>query len=88
VSGYQIQSDSLEELLDSLAERGEITRASQPKRGWKSKAAGLGLSAESVKAILDEISRRSLTSADDQLLLYRYLGSLSRRSGKWNQSRD
>jgi antitoxin (DNA-binding transcriptional repressor) of toxin-antitoxin stability system len=47
--------DSLEELLDSLAERGEITRASRPKRGWKWKTAGLGLAAGSAKALLDDI---------------------------------
>jgi antitoxin (DNA-binding transcriptional repressor) of toxin-antitoxin stability system len=47
--------DTLEELLDSLAERGEVTRASLPKRGWKWKAKGLGLAAGSAIALLDEI---------------------------------
>jgi prevent-host-death family protein len=47
--------DSLEELLDSLAERGEITRASKPKRRWRWRMAGLGLSHGSAQAILDEI---------------------------------
>jgi prevent-host-death family protein len=47
--------DSLEELLDSLAERGEITRASQPKQRWTWKTHGLGLSRGSAQAILDEI---------------------------------
>ncbi|HUN56696.1 MAG TPA: type II toxin-antitoxin system Phd/YefM family antitoxin [Candidatus Binataceae bacterium] len=47
--------DSLEELLDSLAGTGEITRASQRKRGWKWKTAGLGLSPGSAQALIDEI---------------------------------
>ncbi|MGH7813644.1 MAG: type II toxin-antitoxin system Phd/YefM family antitoxin [Candidatus Binataceae bacterium] len=47
--------NSLDELLDSLAARGEITRASAPKRRWKWKAAGLGLAAGSANALLDEI---------------------------------
>lgn len=46
---------SLEELLDSLAERGAITRASLPKRQWKWKTKGLGLAAGSANALLDEI---------------------------------
>src|SRR5271170_4027563 len=48
-------TDSIDELLDSLAERGEVTRASLPKRRWKWKVKGLGLAASSVTALLDEI---------------------------------
>lgn len=48
-------ADSLGELLDSLAERGEITRASVPKRQWKWNAKGLGLAAGSANVLLDEI---------------------------------
>jgi antitoxin (DNA-binding transcriptional repressor) of toxin-antitoxin stability system len=48
-------ADSLDELLDALAERGEVTRASLPKRQWKWKAKGLGLAAGSANALLDEI---------------------------------
>ena len=48
-------ADSLDGILDSLAERGEITRASVPKRRWKWKAAGLGLAAGSANALLDDI---------------------------------
>jgi antitoxin (DNA-binding transcriptional repressor) of toxin-antitoxin stability system len=48
-------ADSLDELLDSLADRGEVTRASVPKRRWEWKAKGLGLAAGSAKAVLDEI---------------------------------
>ena len=35
-------ADSLDGLLDSLAERGEVTRASLPKRRWTWKVNGLG----------------------------------------------
>lgn len=48
-------ADSLDELLDALAERGEVTRASLPKRGWKWKVRGFGLAGGSAKALLDEI---------------------------------
>jgi antitoxin (DNA-binding transcriptional repressor) of toxin-antitoxin stability system len=48
-------ADSLDEILDSLAERGEITRASLPKRRWRWKATGLGLAAGSARALLDEV---------------------------------
>jgi antitoxin (DNA-binding transcriptional repressor) of toxin-antitoxin stability system len=48
-------ADSLDELLDSLAERGEVTRASLSKGRWKWKAAGLGLAASSATTLLDEI---------------------------------
>jgi len=37
-------ADSLDELLDSLVERGELTRASLSKRRWRWNARGLGLS--------------------------------------------
>ena len=47
-------ADSLEGLLDSLAERGELTRASLPKRRWTWKAKGLGLAAGSANALLGE----------------------------------
>jgi len=48
-------ADSLEGLLDSLAERGEVTRASLPKRRWTWKVKGLGLAAGSANALLGEI---------------------------------
>jgi len=47
--------DSLDELLESLAERGDITRASLRKRRGKWSAKGLGLAAGSALALLDEI---------------------------------
>jgi antitoxin (DNA-binding transcriptional repressor) of toxin-antitoxin stability system len=46
--------DSLDGLQDSLAERGEITRASLPKRRWTWKVRGLGLAAGSANALLRE----------------------------------
>jgi antitoxin (DNA-binding transcriptional repressor) of toxin-antitoxin stability system len=49
--------DSLNETLDALAQRGEVTRASLPKRRWKWKAAGLGLPPGSTKLLLNEIRR-------------------------------
>lgn len=48
-------ADSLQDLLDSMAERGEITRASLSKRQWKWKAKGLGLAAGSATALIDKI---------------------------------
>lgn len=46
---------SLEEVLESLAERGEITRASPGKRRSRWSVKGLGLAAGSAHALLDEI---------------------------------
>jgi antitoxin (DNA-binding transcriptional repressor) of toxin-antitoxin stability system len=48
-------ADSLDDLLDSLAERGEVTRAGLPKRRWTWKARGLGLAAGSANVLLGEI---------------------------------
>jgi len=47
--------DSLDETLESLTERGDVTRASLPKGRWKWKAKGLGLPAGSAAALMDEI---------------------------------
>ncbi|MGO9265864.1 MAG: type II toxin-antitoxin system Phd/YefM family antitoxin [Candidatus Binataceae bacterium] len=47
--------DSLEGLLDSLAERGELTRTSQPKRRWTWKVKGLALPAGSANTLLSEL---------------------------------
>ncbi|MHB8382211.1 MAG: type II toxin-antitoxin system Phd/YefM family antitoxin [Candidatus Binataceae bacterium] len=47
--------ESLGDLLDSLSERGDLTRASEPKGRWKWRAKGLGLAAGSAAALLDEI---------------------------------
>lgn len=47
--------ESLGDLLDSLSERGELTRAREPKGRWKWKARGLGLPSGAAAALLDEI---------------------------------
>ena len=46
---------TLEATLDSLAERGQVTRASLPKGRWTWKVAGLDLSPVSAAEILGEI---------------------------------
>ena len=49
------EAGSLDEIFDALAERGEVTRASVRKHRSKWSAKGLGLRADSVSALLDEI---------------------------------
>ncbi|MGO9453258.1 MAG: type II toxin-antitoxin system Phd/YefM family antitoxin [Candidatus Binataceae bacterium] len=48
-------ADSLDEILESLTERGDVTRASLPKGRWKWKAKGLGLAPGSAAGLLDEV---------------------------------
>lgn len=48
-------AETLEEVLDTLAEAGELTRASLPKGRWTWKVRGLGLPAGSAQRILDEV---------------------------------
>jgi len=46
----------LEDILDSLAESGQITRASIPKKkGWTWKVRGLGLPEGTAQRLLDEL---------------------------------
>jgi antitoxin (DNA-binding transcriptional repressor) of toxin-antitoxin stability system len=53
---YQVsEPDSVEAILDRLAERGSITRASQPRVPLEPAPAGLGLSPEAVTRLLDEL---------------------------------
>jgi antitoxin (DNA-binding transcriptional repressor) of toxin-antitoxin stability system len=47
--------DELEDILDALAESGEVTRASVPKDGWTWSVRGLGLPAGTASALLDEV---------------------------------
>lgn len=47
--------DSLEEVLDSLSESGEVTRATIVKGRWTWKVKGLGLPPGSAAALLDEL---------------------------------
>lgn len=48
-------SASLDELLDALSERGDITRATVRKGRWTWKVKGLGLPLGTAAEILDEI---------------------------------
>ena len=48
-------ASSTEEILSSMAEKGEVTRARVPKGKWTWKVRGLGLPAGTALAILDEI---------------------------------
>lgn len=48
-------AETREEVLDALAEAGEITRASLPKGKWTWKVRGLGLPAGTAQRILDEV---------------------------------
>ena len=47
--------ETREELLDELAERGDLTRAALPKANWSWKVAGLGLPAGSADELLDAL---------------------------------
>jgi prevent-host-death family protein len=47
-------SEALDEVLDALADAGEVTRSSLPKRGWGWTARGLGLPAGTAQRLLDE----------------------------------
>ena len=48
-------AETLDDVLDALAEAGELTRASLPKGSWTWKARGLGLPAGTAQQILDEV---------------------------------
>ena len=47
--------EELEDVLDALAETGDVTRASVPKDGWTWRVRGLGLPAGTSAAVLDEL---------------------------------
>jgi len=47
--------DSLDEVLEALAEAGEITRAGLPKDRWTWRSKGLGLEAGAALRILDAL---------------------------------
>ena len=47
--------DTQEDILEDLASSGQLTRSALPKKQWTWKARGLGLPADTAKAILDEI---------------------------------
>jgi len=48
-------SNQLEDVLDALADAGEITRSSLPKRGWGWQSRGMGLPAGTAQALVDEV---------------------------------
>ena len=47
--------DDREELLDALADSGQITRSSESKAGWRWKVKGLGLPAGTAHDLLEEL---------------------------------
>jgi antitoxin (DNA-binding transcriptional repressor) of toxin-antitoxin stability system len=49
------RADALEEVLDGLADTGQLTRASLPKKGWTMRCRGLGLPSGTAATLLDEI---------------------------------
>ena len=55
--------DDLDEILQHLADSGEITRASVPKLGWTWRVEGLGLPAGTAQRLLDEV-RSDLPRSD------------------------
>ena len=46
---------SVDEILDRLAQRGQLTRASQAKSGWSWSPRALGLPGDTVDRLLDEL---------------------------------
>jgi antitoxin (DNA-binding transcriptional repressor) of toxin-antitoxin stability system len=48
-------ADTIGEILDSLAERGEVTRAALAKGKWRWKARGLGLAPGTAAELLNQI---------------------------------
>jgi hypothetical protein len=50
-----LHHESLDALLDSLAERGEITRAALPKGKWTWKVRGLNLAPGTAAELLNQI---------------------------------
>ncbi|MGH7267940.1 MAG: type II toxin-antitoxin system Phd/YefM family antitoxin [Candidatus Rokuibacteriota bacterium] len=55
-------AQSLPDILQTLADTGEITRPSLPKGNWTWKAKGLGLRAGTARSLLDEIRGDHLES--------------------------
>ena len=48
-------ADDLEEILETLAEGGEITRPSVPKLDWTWRVKGLGVPTRTAKQLLEEV---------------------------------
>lgn len=49
------RADALDDVLDALADAGQVTRASLAKKGWTMRCAGLGLPPGTATALLDEV---------------------------------
>jgi antitoxin (DNA-binding transcriptional repressor) of toxin-antitoxin stability system len=49
------EPESVAAVLEGLADRDLVTRASQPKKGWTWKAPALGLRPEAARKLLDEL---------------------------------
>jgi len=49
------RAEALEDVLDALADAGQISRAALPKKGWTMRCPGLGLQPGTAKSLLDEI---------------------------------
>ena len=52
---HRPEPDSVEAVLDRLAERNLLTRASRSKKGWTWKGVSLGLGADAARRILDDL---------------------------------
>ena len=48
-------AEEIDDLLDALADTGDVTRSTLPKRAWSWRVRGLGLPAGTAQALLDEI---------------------------------
>jgi len=46
---------TIDDILEALAETGEVQRAIQSRRGWRWRPRGLGMSAQTARAILDAV---------------------------------
>ena len=68
--------DGLEQILQGLADTGELTRASVPKLGWTWRVKGLGLPAGTAQRVLEEDPRRKV--ARDVAALAGRSGSIAR----------
>ena len=57
VSGRLPPRDDIEDILEGLAQAGELQRARTPKNDWTWQTCGLGLPEDSAAELLDELRR-------------------------------
>lgn len=57
VSGRLPPRDDIEDILEGLAQAGELQRARTPKNDWTWQTCGLGLPEDSATELLDELRR-------------------------------